>query len=158
MRQLGQGPDSADHVPALSSAFTWLFCGAEDLGSFVWSPITQLLTHGCLTWETLVVVLLIGANFFGCVSVDRSRRRSASRTDTVAVAIRRCGNNHFLVVPHPLFAKYFPAESEGISELRWAPASKAGSMHVVNSGKAPGQTGKTLLCVAVGRSGPHAAR
>ena len=49
----------------------------------------------------------------------------------------------------------FPA---GISELRWAPASKAGPMHVVNSGKAPGQTGKTLLCVAVGRSGPHAAR
>ena len=49
----------------------------------------------------------------------------------------------------------FPA---GISELRWAPASKAGSIHVVNSGEVPEQTGKTLLCVAVGRSGPHAAR
>ena len=46
----------------------------------------------------------------------------------------------------------------GISELRWAPAYKAGSIHVVNSGKAPGRTGETLLCVAVGRSGPHAAR
>ena len=40
--------------------------------------------------------------------------------------------------------------SAGISELRWAPVSKAGSIHVVDSGKAPGQTGKTLLCVAVG--------
>ena len=40
----------------------------------------------------------------------------------------------------------FPA---GISELRWAPVSKAGSIHVVNSGKALGQTGKTLLYVAV---------
>ena len=38
----------------------------------------------------------------------------------------------------------------GISELRWAPTSKAGSMHVVNPGKAPGQIGKTLLCVTVG--------
>ena len=49
----------------------------------------------------------------------------------------------------------FPA---GICELRWVPASKAGSIHVVNSGEVPEQTGKTLLCVAVGRSGPHAAR
>ena len=49
----------------------------------------------------------------------------------------------------------FPA---GICELRWAPASKAGSIHVVNSGEVPEQTGKPLLCVAVGRSGPHAAR
>ena len=39
----------------------------------------------------------------------------------------------------------FPA---GICELRWVPASKAWSMHVVNSGKVPGQTGKALLCVA----------
>ena len=38
------------------------------------------------------------------------------------------------------------------------PASKAGSMHAVNSGKEPGQTGKTLPCDAVGRSGPRAAR
>ena len=49
----------------------------------------------------------------------------------------------------------FPA---GICELRWAPASKAGSIHVVNSGEVPEQTGKTLLCVPVGRRGPHAAR
>ncbi len=47
----------------------------------------------------------------------------------------------------------FPAS---ISELRWTPASKAGSICAVNSGKAPGQTDKTLVCVAVGRSGPHA--
>ena len=46
----------------------------------------------------------------------------------------------------------------GISELRWAPASKVGSIHVVISEKAPGQTGKTVLCVAVGQCGPHAAR
>ena len=49
----------------------------------------------------------------------------------------------------------FPA---GICELRWAPGAKAGSIDAVNSGEVPEQTGKTLLCVAVGRSGPHAAR
>ena len=54
-----------------------------------------------------------------------------------------------------LFHSSFPA---GICVLRWAPASKAGSIHVVNSGEVPEQTAKTLLCVAVGRSGPHAAR
>ena len=43
--------DSAGHVPLLSSAFAWLLCGSEDLGpgSSVWSPIAQLLSHGCLT-------------------------------------------------------------------------------------------------------------
>ena len=56
-----------------------------------------------------------------------------------------------LVVTHSSF-------SAGICDLRWALASKAGPICVVNSGKAPGQTGKTLLCVAVGPSGPHAAR
>ena len=40
----------------------------------------------------------------------------------------------------------FPA---GISELRYS------KLRRVN---APGQTGKTLMCVAVGQSGPHAAR
>ena len=41
--------DSADHVPLLSSAFAWLLCRPEDLGSSVWSPIAQLPSHGCLT-------------------------------------------------------------------------------------------------------------
>ena len=41
--------DTADHVPLLSSALVWLLCRPEDLGSSVWSPIAQLLTHGCLT-------------------------------------------------------------------------------------------------------------
>ena len=53
--------DSADHVPLLSSAFMWLSCGLEDLGSSIWSPITQLLTHGCLTlnlWLCLCCVKL----------------------------------------------------------------------------------------------------
>ena len=46
-----------------SSVCSWLFRGAEGSGLFVWSPIAELLPHGCLVnMEILAVSLLVEAN------------------------------------------------------------------------------------------------
>ena len=77
--------DSAGHVPVLSSAFAWMFCGAEDSGSFVCphraTPYSRLRHMG-----TSAVALLTGACF-----LLRLSRRLVSEPTPLGISNRCCG-------------------------------------------------------------------